>query len=249
MAATVPGPDVCFPSLHRHASGHRLPGQWPISFITWEKPVLRLAAAKGLERSSVVVLHHSGHSRQGEGAVAASRQHSTARGVQPGDQPHVVQGKESKTDKRVLPETEGREEDLHLLILQNLCGWTLEGDASEQLEALFKQEQEDKLSDAMADVGAVSRTVEVQHDPQGRGSALRQLQGQGPQALRTLRSLRAKGCWKARPKPRRSLLSPPNSRTVTAIRSFLCVCGVRSLLTLRTQTTAATKNIYLCENF
>ena len=59
---------------------------------------------------------------------------------------------ESKTDKRVLLETEGREEDLQLLILQNTGGWTLEGDASEQLEALFKQEQEDKLSDAMADV-------------------------------------------------------------------------------------------------
>ena len=28
----------------------------------------------------------------------------------------------------------------------------MEGDASEQLEALFKQEQEDKLPDAMADV-------------------------------------------------------------------------------------------------
>ena len=41
---------------------------------------------------------------------------------------------------------------LQLLILQNTGGWTLEGDASEQLEALFKQEQEDKLSDAMADV-------------------------------------------------------------------------------------------------
>ena len=46
VAATVRvEPDVCFPSPHRHASGHRLPGQWPISFITWEKPVLRLAAA------------------------------------------------------------------------------------------------------------------------------------------------------------------------------------------------------------
>ena len=59
---------------------------------------------------------------------------------------------ESKTDKRVLRETEGREEDLQLLILQNTGGWTLESDASEQLEALFRPEQEDKLSDAMADV-------------------------------------------------------------------------------------------------
>ena len=52
----------------------------------------------------------------------------------------------------MLLETEGREDDLQLLILQNLGGWTLEGDAAEQLEALFRQEQEDQLSDAMADV-------------------------------------------------------------------------------------------------
>ena len=54
--------------------------------------------------------------------------------------------KESKTEKRVLLETEGREEVLQLLIFQNLRGWTLEGVASEQLEALFRQEQQDKLS-------------------------------------------------------------------------------------------------------
>ena len=86
------------------------------------------------------MLHHSGHSRQGEGAVAASRG-STAL---PAAFSQVInltwfKRKESKSDKRVLLETEGREEDLQLLILQNLGGWTLEGDASEQLEALFKQ--------------------------------------------------------------------------------------------------------------
>lgn len=102
---------------------------------------------------TLVVLHHSGHSRQGEGAVAASRGNTAL----PAAFSQVInmawfKRKESKTDKRVLLETEGREEDLQLLILQNTGGWTLEGDASEQLEALFKQEQEDKLSDAMADV-------------------------------------------------------------------------------------------------
>ena len=43
-------PDVCLPSPHRHASGHRLTGQWAIPFITWEKPVPRLAAAQRLEQ-------------------------------------------------------------------------------------------------------------------------------------------------------------------------------------------------------
>ena len=33
-----------------HASGHPLPGQWPIPFITWKEPVLRSAAAQQLEQ-------------------------------------------------------------------------------------------------------------------------------------------------------------------------------------------------------
>ena len=43
-------PDVCFPAPHRHASSHGLTGQWPIPFITWEKPVPRLAAAQRLKQ-------------------------------------------------------------------------------------------------------------------------------------------------------------------------------------------------------
>ena len=93
------------------------------------------------------MLHHSGHSRQGEGAVAASRGTKAL----PAAFSEVInltwfKRKECKTDMRVLLETEGREEDLQLLILQSTGGWTLEGDASEQLEALFKQEQEERLS-------------------------------------------------------------------------------------------------------
>ena len=106
-----------------------------------------------LSVGTLVVLHHAGHSRQGKGAVAASRANTSL----PAAFSQVFnmawfKRKKSKTDKRVLLETEGREEDLQLLILQNLGGWTLEGDASRQLEALFRQEQEDKLLDAMAHV-------------------------------------------------------------------------------------------------
>ena len=43
-------PDVCLPAPHRHASGHRLTGQWAIPFITWKEPVPRLAAAQRLEQ-------------------------------------------------------------------------------------------------------------------------------------------------------------------------------------------------------
>ena len=145
---------------------------------------------------TLVVLHHSGHSRQGEGAVAASRG-STAL---PAAFSQVInltwfKRKESKTDKRVLLETEGREEDLQLLILQNTGGWTLEGDASEQLEALFKQEQEDKLSDAMADVLELCRERWRELKRTTRKDVVQHcdsFKDKDRKALRTLRSLEGK---------------------------------------------------------
>ena len=145
---------------------------------------------------TLVVLHHSGHSRLGEGAVAASRG-STAL---PAAFSQVInltwfKRKESKTDKRVLLETEGREEDLQLLILQNTGGWTLEGDASEQLEALFKQEQEDKLSDAMADVLELCRERWRELKRTTRKDVVQHcdsFKDKDRKALRTLRSLEGK---------------------------------------------------------
>ena len=107
---------------------------------------------------------------------------------------------ESKTDKRVLLETEGREEDLQLLTLQNTGGWTLEGDASEQLEALFKQEQEDKLSDPQADVLELCRERWQKLKRTTRGDVVQHCDGfktkdsnKDRKALRTLRSLEGKG--------------------------------------------------------
>ena len=143
------------------------------------------------------MLHHSGHSRQGEGAVAASRGTTAL----PAAFSQVInltwfKRKESKADKRVLLETEGREEDLQLLILQNTGGWTLEGDASEQLEALFRQEQEDKLSDAMADVLDLCRERWQKLKRMTRRDVVQHCDAykdKDRKALRHLRSLEGKG--------------------------------------------------------
>ena len=100
----------------------------------------------------------------------------------------------------MLLETEGREEELQLLILQNLGGWTLEGDASEQLEALFKQEQEDKLSDPQADVLELCRERWQKLKRTTRGDVVHDCDAfktkdgsKDRKALRTLRSLEGKG--------------------------------------------------------
>ena len=146
---------------------------------------------------TLVVLHHSGHSRQGEGAVAASRGTTAL----PAAFSQVInlawfKRRESKTDKRVLLETEGREEDLQLLILQNTGGWTLEGDAAEQLEALFRQETEEKLTDAMADVLELCRERWKQLKHTSNTDVLREINSykeNDRKALRHLRSLECKG--------------------------------------------------------
>ena len=144
---------------------------------------------------TTVVLHHSGHSRQGEGAVAASRGTTAL----PAAFSQVIclswfKRRECKADKRVLLETEGREEDLQLLVLQHAAHWTLEGDAAEQLEALFKQEQEDKLSDAMADVLELCRERWREFKRTTRKDVVQQCDAyKDRKALRHLRFLEANG--------------------------------------------------------
>ena len=151
----------------------------------------------------MVLLHHSGHSRQGEGAVAASRGTTAL----PAAFSQVInltwfKRKESKADKRVLLETEGREEDLQLLVLvlvlvlQHTAHWTLEGDAAEQLEALFKQETEDKLSDAMADVLELCRKRWREFKRSTRRDVVQHCDGfkdKDRRALRYLRKLEENG--------------------------------------------------------
>ena len=79
-------------------------------------------------------------------------------------------------------------------------GWTLEGDASEQLEALFKQEQEDKLSDPQADVLELCRERWQKLKRTTRGDVVQHCDAfktkdgsKDRKALRTLRSLEGKG--------------------------------------------------------
>ena len=66
-------PDVWLPSPHGHASGHPLPGHWPIPFITWKEPVLRTAATQGLEQ-----LQRGGAGADGAGLTAHIEQVCTA---------------------------------------------------------------------------------------------------------------------------------------------------------------------------
>ena len=70
-------PDIYLPSPHRHASGHRLTGQWAIPFITWKKPVTRLAAAQRLEQRQRV-----GADADGAGFAALTEEANVAAFIQ-----------------------------------------------------------------------------------------------------------------------------------------------------------------------
>ena len=83
-----------------------------------------------------------------------------------------------------------------MLILQNTGGWTLEGDAAEQLEALFRQETEEKLTDAMDDVLELCRERWKQLKHTSSTDVLREINSykeNDRKALRHLRSLECKG--------------------------------------------------------
>ena len=60
-----------------HASGHPLPGQWPIPFITWKEPVLRTAAAQRLEQ-----LQRGGADADGAGLAALAEEVNLACAIQ-----------------------------------------------------------------------------------------------------------------------------------------------------------------------
>lgn len=60
-----------------HASGHPLPGQSPIPFITWKEPVLGSAAAQRLEQ-----LQRGGADANGAGLAALAEEVNLASAIQ-----------------------------------------------------------------------------------------------------------------------------------------------------------------------
>ena len=103
-------PDVCFPAPHRHASGHRLTGQWAIPFITWEKPVPRLATAQRLEE-----LQRVGADADGAGLAPLAQQANVAAFIQrfdvlppqPAQLGHTAAQQVGTADHDVVPHCDG----------------------------------------------------------------------------------------------------------------------------------------------
>ena len=135
--------------------------------------------------------------------------------------------------RQALLETEGREEDLQLPILQHAAHWTLEGDAAEQLEALFKQETENKfqtprltLWSCVANGGRTTSSARPARTWCSGATPTRTRTA----ALRHLRFLEANGLLESKAETTENgteiALSPRNSRPVTAVRTVVGVPGV-----------------------
>jgi len=145
---------------------------------------------------TLVPIHHAGHARKGEGAVAASRG-STAL---PAAVSQVIalswfKRSENSSDRRVLLETEGRGgEPLQLLIEQHETGWTCHGEADSVLHQQAMDEAEDKLTDRQADVLELVRNRALATKDKTNAWLVREtLKIPDRQALRILRQLEKRG--------------------------------------------------------
>jgi hypothetical protein len=102
---------------------------------------------------TLVVIHHSGHGRAGEGAVAASRGTSAL----PASVSQIVSldwlnRSRGGNDQRVVLQTQRRGgEPIHLLLEQQEAGWISHGDAAEVFAEQQVAEAEGRLQDRQAD--------------------------------------------------------------------------------------------------
>lgn len=166
---------------------------------SFANPLADLQEAVAPFNTTLVVIHHAGHTRKGEGAVAASRGTTAL----PAAVSQVIglswfNRSQNKTDKRLLLETQGRGgEDLQLLIEQHATGWDCHGDAESELRQQAMQAAEDKLNDTQSEVLELVRNRGESGNKTNCRIVRESLKLPDRQALRALRQLEAKGFLRA----------------------------------------------------
>lgn len=140
--------------------------------------------------TTLVVIHHSGRSRAGEGAVAASRGTTALpAAVSQCVALSWLNRSRGSQDNRVVLQTEGRGgEPLHLLIEQQETGWISHGDAAEVFAEQQASQAEDGLQDRQAAALDVVREQWEQERRRTTTSVLVDALGmKGTHAIRTAR--------------------------------------------------------------
>ena len=148
---------------------------------------------------TLALIHHAGHSRKGEGAVAASRGNTAL----PAAVSQVISmvwfnRQHNSPDRRVILETEGRGgEPLQLLIEQEQSGWVCHGDAASVLHQQAMEEAEASLTDRQCEVFELVRSRAETGAKTNYRAVREQLKIPDRQALRILRQLEKRGFLKA----------------------------------------------------
>ena len=160
----------------------------------FDGPLCDLQEVIAPHETTAVVIHHSGHSRKGEGAVAASRG-STAL---PAAVSQVINMKwlrknEDINDKRVVLETEGRGEELTIIISQENERWSLEGEASEVFAEQRLIDAEEELNDFQDEVLTIVRHRSKNELNTTAKDIENNIETSHRQAGKTLRQLEKKG--------------------------------------------------------
>lgn len=140
--------------------------------------------------TTIVVIHHSGRSRAGEGAVAASRGTTALpAAVSQCVALSWLNRSRGSNDNRVILQAEGRGgEPLQLLIEQQETGWISHGDAAKAFVQQRITQEEDSLNDKQAQVlDLVRERWQMEQQRTTSSSLIDELSLEGPNALRTAR--------------------------------------------------------------
>ena len=99
-----------------------------------------------------IIIHHSGKTKEDSPVLASRGSTALTAAVSQIISLSWFKREEDRQDKRILMRTQGRAEDVQLLISQDNSGWMLEGNVADELKKDEFNKKLEKLTDAQADV-------------------------------------------------------------------------------------------------
>ena len=99
-----------------------------------------------------VIIHHSGKSKEDNPVLASRGSTALTAAVSQIISLSWFKRADDRQDKRILMRTQGRSEDLELLISQENSGWVLEGNIEEELKKEEYNQKKQKLTDNQIEV-------------------------------------------------------------------------------------------------
>ena len=99
-----------------------------------------------------VIIHHSGKSKEDNPVLASRGSTALTAAVSQIISLSWFKRSDDRLDKRILMRTQGRSEDLELLISQENSGWVLEGNIEEELKKEEYNQKKQKLTDNQIEV-------------------------------------------------------------------------------------------------